>query len=224
LESANHVIDETVEIENVLKTPLKNTGVRQHFWTTVDKSTPGRTTNQAILICPAIDGKRKAIFVASPKVYEAFDGELAGGTMVELAKQVTSSIKSAYNMQDADLAYLVGVSADGAYQAQGFVDVLSQACGDSFLEDFSVIWDGSNLIDLAVTDVKAGKLGHSSKYFSRVVRRTNIYRTDLKHGQMFEQLSVVSCFGRKSIECIELCRYKIYKQLLQSFSETSPKF
>ena len=52
--------------------PLQSTGFPSHFFITADKSTPQRITNQAIMICPVVNGKRVAIPVDSPKVYNIF--------------------------------------------------------------------------------------------------------------------------------------------------------
>ena len=56
-----------------------------HFWTTVDKGTPSRITNQAILIIARNnDGKPCPIPVAAPAVYK----KLAGAPYGHLAQQI----------------------------------------------------------------------------------------------------------------------------------------
>ena len=65
--SAVGVIDEI--IDKNMSSPLSSTSFPPHFYVTCDKSTPGRTTNQAIMVCPIIDGRRTAFFIDAPKVF-----------------------------------------------------------------------------------------------------------------------------------------------------------
>ena len=91
--------------------------MRPHFFITCDKSTPTHSTNQLIIIYPIVDGERVPIFVGAPLVYDTKDAELTGGTFKELGSKSISALKSCYYMMEEDLSYLVGVTADGAYQA-----------------------------------------------------------------------------------------------------------
>ena len=57
------------EISQSLSMPLPSTGLPPHWWCTMDKSTAGRETNQAIMICPMIEGEMCAVFIDAPRVY-----------------------------------------------------------------------------------------------------------------------------------------------------------
>ena len=52
-----------------LKNPLESTGLRPHISLAVDKSTPHRDTNHAILVLLPVDGKRIAVPLDAPPVY-----------------------------------------------------------------------------------------------------------------------------------------------------------
>ncbi|KAF0291653.1 hypothetical protein FJT64_010235 [Amphibalanus amphitrite] len=100
------------EISEALSAPLPSTGLPPHWWCTMDKSTPGRETNQSIMICPMVHGERCAIFIdAPPMVYSKLDEDLKDGKSDELAKQVASTL--AAQLPSVDKQYWVGVSGDG---------------------------------------------------------------------------------------------------------------
>ena len=59
------------ETNTWLNTPLLSTGMPPHFWATLDKATPSRITNQAVLIVARNqEGKPCPIPVNSPDVYQ----------------------------------------------------------------------------------------------------------------------------------------------------------
>ena len=98
-----------------LKTPLPSTLLSPHYWVTVDKGTPSRTTNQAILIVARDEnGTPCPIPVDSPKVYT----DVSSGSYSSLAEMVYNSITN--NFGASVLSELVGVSADGPYQTATF--------------------------------------------------------------------------------------------------------
>ena len=65
------------EVSKQLKAPLKCTGLNPHFSLTMDKGTPGRETNQATIIVFNDEGKRIAVPVGSPAVYQTNDDNTA---------------------------------------------------------------------------------------------------------------------------------------------------
>jgi len=62
------------ECSKVLRQPLKSTGMPPHFFISVDKSTPRRETNQALLLLFVNEGKRVAFPVSANVVYKTSDG------------------------------------------------------------------------------------------------------------------------------------------------------
>ena len=69
------------------------------------------------------------------------------------------------------IAYFIGISADGVYQASGFQETISEEDRSAYLKKFH--WDPSHWLNLAVTDVKDGKIGTSKEYFSNFIERTD---------------------------------------------------
>ncbi|CAB4015440.1 Hypothetical predicted protein, partial [Paramuricea clavata] len=65
-----------------------------------DKSTPNRISNQAGTVCPMVTGRRKAIVVSAPEVYESaesgIDGDVSGAHAPELATTIYQNITGAY--------------------------------------------------------------------------------------------------------------------------------
>ena len=68
--------------------------------------------------------------------------------------------------------YFVGVSADGAYQAQKFKEMMSQGKPKDATLIGKVSWDPSHWFNLAVTDVKEGKTGTSKDFLSNFIEKT----------------------------------------------------
>ncbi len=73
-----------------------------------------------------------------------------------------------------------GISADGVYQANGFQATINGDSESSFVKQVS--WDASHWLNLAVTDVRDGKIGSSSEFFSKFVERTNRF-SELNRGK-----------------------------------------
>ena len=84
-----YVIEETAKF---LQEPLISTGLAPHFGLAIDKSTPHRETNQAIVLLVPSSGKRVAVPIDAPVVYTVNpnSGDIQGGSHDELAKQVMS--------------------------------------------------------------------------------------------------------------------------------------
>ena len=60
------------------------------------------------------------------------------------------------------ITYFIAISADGVYQASAFQETISEEDTGAYLK--KVYWDPSYWLNLAVTDVKDGKIGTSKKY------------------------------------------------------------
>jgi hypothetical protein len=153
-----------------LQAPLLNTGFPPHFWVTVDKATVNRMTNQSVMVAVIVEGKRCAIPIAAPKVYTpAEDGGVEGASASELAANTLEAIKN--HLSEACLAQLVGVTADGQYQARDFYSTLLTLLP---LKDngefFCVTWDPGHWMNLAVTDVRDGKIGSSTAFFKYFIK------------------------------------------------------
>lgn len=88
LQALEFVADQAIGL--LFMTPLPNTDLPPHWWITADKSTPGGITNQVVLACPIVQGRRVAIFMGAPEVYDGREGRLQGGSLRDLAKYVTS--------------------------------------------------------------------------------------------------------------------------------------
>lgn len=76
-----------------------------------------------------------------------------------------------------------GVSADGVYQAKAFLKTINQndLNESSFIRQ--VGWDPSHWMNLAVTDVKDGKIGSSKEFFSMFIKQTNKFSETLNRGK-----------------------------------------
>ncbi|CAB4015008.1 Hypothetical predicted protein [Paramuricea clavata] len=154
------------EVSKQLKAPLQCTGLNPHFSLTMDKGTPGRETNQATTIVFNDEGKRIAVPVGSPAVYQTNDDNTAitGAYANQLASSSIMLVKKTYELETDELSYCQGIVADGQYQSAGFRDELKRLLPFDFDVDpvldtfFSILWDPGHFSDLAFTDVREGKL------------------------------------------------------------------
>ena len=80
------------KLNNLLTQRLPSTGIPPHFSTASDKSTPIRTTNHAIMVVLMVNGKKEAIPIKAPPVYDFKNSEVTGGTASHLAEQVISAL------------------------------------------------------------------------------------------------------------------------------------
>ena len=74
------------KLNRLLTQPLPSNGLPPHFSTASDKSTPIRVTNHAIMVVVMVNGKKVAVPVEAPAVYEFKDSDLVGGTACHLAE------------------------------------------------------------------------------------------------------------------------------------------
>ena len=96
--------------KNYLKTPLDSTGVRPHFSVAVDKSTPHRDTNHAVLLIVPVNGVRMAIPIDAPIVYSIGEtGDVCGGSGANLADQIFSVLKERLDLEENDFVFLRGM-------------------------------------------------------------------------------------------------------------------
>ncbi|CAB4020646.1 Hypothetical predicted protein [Paramuricea clavata] len=184
--------------------PLPSTGFQPHFYVSCDKSTPHRISNHAIMICPVVSGKRVAIPVNSPEVYPKDslnkDG-VSGGCADQLAKQVVKTIKESYGEEESfDLkATWQGTCCDGQYQADGFKTTIYQELGVLIDPVFSVVvWDQSHWINLAILDIKDGKIGSSSGFLTSLVKRSKNIHSTFQRGKMLS--SVIALANSEKLE------------------------
>lgn len=104
----HYVIQQT---QNFLKEPLISTGLRPHVSVAVDKSTPHRDTNHAILVLLPVNGKRVAMPLDAPLVYSvSAEGHIEGGSGQHLAEQVVDALRNKLKFNDTDMNYVRGRS------------------------------------------------------------------------------------------------------------------
>jgi hypothetical protein len=177
-----------------LSTPLPSTMIPPHYWATIDKSTPSRTTNQATLIVARDEnGIPNPIPVAAPPVYSEFDV----ASYEKMAEMLLKVIQD--NFSTDLLARLCAVSADGPYQANGFRGKLLEKLG---IEDnelaLPVIWDAAHVLNLAVLDVKDSNTD-SGQHFRRFIKRCNVFNTILANGKGFAFLQLTDSSARRPV-------------------------
>ncbi|CAB3991037.1 Hypothetical predicted protein [Paramuricea clavata] len=155
--------------------PLPSTSFPPHFYITADKSTPQRISNQAVMICPMVNGKRVAIPVNSSVVYSTDDdgnpGSVSGGCADQLAKQIIK--KTSWQ----------GTCCDGQYQAQEFRETLHNELN---------VPDLSHWINLAILDIRDEKCGSSSLYLKCIVTRAKNIHTMFQRGKMLSSAIALS--------------------------------
>ena len=103
-----YVIEETAKF---LQEPLISTGLAPHFGLAIDKSTPHRETNQAIVLLVPSSGKRVAVRIDAPVVYTVNpnSSDIQGGSHDELAKQVMSVLSEKLKINQKHLHFLRGL-------------------------------------------------------------------------------------------------------------------
>lgn len=172
---------------SILTTPLVSTGLRPHFCTTSDKSTPIKVSNHAIMVLTVVDGEKVAIPIAAPPVYEFSNSQITGGTASHLADQVIASLHTNANISQDSLSFLVGHQADGQYQAKDFIETLRNMI---YMEDptpihfekyFVVPWDPAHWLDCCMEDIRTKD--ESGEILRRLVMRVNKFHTMFGHGK-----------------------------------------
>ena len=84
----------------VMTTCLPSTGMPPHYYMTLDKATVNKRTNQAVIVCPMIEGRRIPIAVAAPLVYSP-DGNsgVTGGSAEDSGIQALNILRNKYGTQ-----------------------------------------------------------------------------------------------------------------------------
>lgn len=93
-----------------LRQPLKATGLRPHISVAIDKSTPHRETNHAILLLMPVNGRRIAMPLDCPLVdsVDPVTRDIVGGSGEHLAEQVIDVLKKKVSFTLSDLHYVRG--------------------------------------------------------------------------------------------------------------------
>ena len=173
LRAAEIYIDGSVS--KFLQEPLPSTHLPPHFYVSCDKSTIHRITNQAIMLCPLVEGRRCAIPVSASKVYSVSkedeeSNEVSGACAPELANSVFDSIKSTCGLkEDALSASWQGTCCDGQYYlAKAFEQTLNQLLKhDNRINQFyDVVWDPPHWVDKCIDDVFKGESSKVALYFA----------------------------------------------------------
>lgn len=91
-------------------TVLPSTGVRPHLTIAADKSTPHRDTNHAVLLLLPVDGKRIAVPLDAPLVYEVNQEthDILGGSGSDLLEQITNVTSQKLKFSPMDMYYIRG--------------------------------------------------------------------------------------------------------------------
>ena len=97
-----------LQTKDFLKKPLESTGLPPHISLAVDKSTPHRDTNHAVLVILPVQGKRIAMPLDAPPVYRIAEmtADIEGGTGQDLAKQIVTVVKEKLDFQQQDMHYI----------------------------------------------------------------------------------------------------------------------
>ena len=73
---------------------LPSTGLPTRYYMALDKATVKKRTNQAVIICPTINGVKVPIVVGAPEVYKhSDDGVVEGEKAEDSANQALEQIK-----------------------------------------------------------------------------------------------------------------------------------
>lgn len=82
---------------------LPSTDLPPHYYLAVDKATVNKRSNQAVIICPMIDGVKVPTVVAAPEVYKPTeDGSVEGGKAEDSAFQALHEIEETFGKTALD--------------------------------------------------------------------------------------------------------------------------
>ena len=98
-----------IQTKDFLKKPLESKGLPPHISIAVDKSTPHRDTNHAVLVILPVQGKRIAMPLdAPPPVYRVAEMsvDIEGGTGQDLAKQIVTVVQEKLDFQQQNMHYI----------------------------------------------------------------------------------------------------------------------
>ena len=207
-----------------METPLPSTGMRPHFSTAVDKSTPHRDTNQAIVIIIPVDGVRVAVPIDAPLVYkisEPGSDVLSGGTGADLADQVINTLEK-IGITGEGLSYLRAVHADGQYQAKTFQDSLRahmHGVGTQIDNYFLMPWDPSHWIDIVMEEVRERNLT-TSPFLKRLVKRSNKLYKMFGHGRGHQEYKgLAKSLGLRALETVTFATTRFFSSAYEQWDK-----
>uniref|UniRef100_A0A1I8FTV9 SWIM-type domain-containing protein n=1 Tax=Macrostomum lignano TaxID=282301 RepID=A0A1I8FTV9_9PLAT len=166
-----------------LQTPLPSTGCPPCYAIACDKSTPGRITNQAVMVLARCEtGDAVAIPGGAPAVYsKEMDG--SGPVLVQRLFQGLANF-------DLPIDRLVGVIADGQYQTAPFKTAIFEKLKEAGADyEIPINWDPAHFINLAVTNVRDSDDGEALQDF---IDRANLFPHLFGHGRGRSALEIAS--------------------------------
>ena len=180
-----------------LNQPLPSTFLPPHFWVTIDKATPARTTNQAVLVVARDkNGIPSPIPVAAPTIYTEFTEASYDILALKLLEAISD------NFSPQILERLCGVAADGPYQASGFRSSLFRQLEIPEHVDkviaLPITWDTAHVLNLAVTEVRDA-ISPGGEHFRRFIKRCNVFNHVLANGKGFAFLQMVDSTARRPV-------------------------
>lgn len=226
LQAAEIYVD--TKIGEFLAEPLKCTGLPPHYYATADKSTIHRITNQGVLLCPFVEGKREAIVVKAPVIYSEDPSSevpsVSGANAIELAENMYYNITGTYHSLDAEVfqAAWQGTVCDGQYQAKGFHEKLKELLNQDTTSFNAIIWDPPHLIHLAFEDVFKGKIGHSKEFMSLLISRSSKIHQIFQRGKMLAQAKQQSASnddGEKLLLTSRACATRFATSQIHEFNK-----
>jgi hypothetical protein len=190
IDVACHYINK--ETKEYLRTDLPNTGLPPHYYVSADKSTNHRISNQVTMVCPVVQGQKKAIPVAMNAVYTTSDG--SGGKGDELANMIFNDLKTHLNIKGSSLLQMQGKITDGQYINEPFVrsknkpifDVLSSSGLNK--DELKIVlasiwwdchWDPAHLLDKIFSSFK------DDSFVKRFLGRVALFHQIFRHGKMY---------------------------------------
>ena len=171
--------------KHVLKKPLKGTQLPPHFYVTADKATPGRETNQVVMACFVNNGRRVAVPLECPKVYQDASGK--GGSAEDLAESVHRALIERLDVTGSLLAYAQGKCMDGQYVRGEFNNVLNKKIEAIHKVDtdfwYPIVWDNAHALNIVFNNLRTNE--RTAKFFKILTKRISVINNTFGHGKMF---------------------------------------
>ena len=106
-----------MQTKNFLKIALESTGLYPHISLAVDKSTPHRHMNHAIMVLLPVNGRRIAMPIDAPPVYSITvnSNEIGGGTGQDLADQIAEVLREKLDFDQNHMNYVRGTVYSSMY-------------------------------------------------------------------------------------------------------------
>ena len=210
-----------IQTKDYLHTPLKSTGLPPHVSVAVDKSTPHRDTNQAIVLIFPVEGKRVALPIDAPLVYKTVGKSITGGAGKDLAAQIMEVLSTKVGFSEADFHFVRAIHADGQYQAQTFQSEILRLIGSTGIEAgefFLMPWDPSHWLD-RVMEYMRENCDESSKYLKRLIKRTNKLYKMFGHGRGHrEYKGLAESLGLPALETVTFSTTRFFSSAYEQWS------